>query len=189
LPDLFATIERELGLSPLIARKRLLPDLKGLLIDARLPKLSPLLRERFAEGDLIFYLPNDDTPRVSRRGWELLDAPGRLHDTLAGARVEIRWAQVVEALADTGRASANPTRTAPRLRPAGLNYELADQPLLEAMHRLICDGGARGPWDAALAVVKTAEGAGSPQSKAKRLSGRYSAAFRAERGGEDGAPR
>jgi chaperonin GroEL (HSP60 family) len=72
-----------------------------------------------------------------------------------------------------------------RRKPAGVNYELSDAPLVDRMRQLLLTKGARTPWDAALAVSGQAEGHGQPESKAKRLVQRYSAVFGTERDGED----
>ena len=77
-----------------------------------------------------------------------------------------------------GIESGTPTR---QRKPAGLNYEEADRPLVEEMRRLIDMAEASGIHDAALAVATHAIGHGNAESKAKRLMARYSALFGSER--------
>jgi hypothetical protein len=89
-----------------------------------------------------------------------------------------------------GQATAEPggkiaTQASFRRKPAGLNFQEADAPLVAEMKRLIDAHQAHHRWDAALAVVGRAKGHGNAQSKAKRLLGRYSDTFGAERDGED----
>ncbi|MBP0446703.1 hypothetical protein J8J14_18155 [Roseomonas sp. SSH11] len=54
--------------------------------------------------------------------------------------------------------------------PRGLSYRSVDTPLVDEMRRLIAEGRARGPQDAARMVVGRAVGAGSADSKVKRLA-------------------
>jgi hypothetical protein len=70
-------------------------------------------------------------------------------------------------------------------RPASNSLATLDGPLVEKMHELIQTGQARNPWDAALTLCGEAAGGGEPQSKAKRLSKRYSERFSAEPSGKD----
>jgi hypothetical protein len=63
-------------------------------------------------------------------------------------------------------------------RPRGSgSWEVADQPLLTAMHELIQRGAAKSALDAASRVVETAAGAGSRESKITRLAKRYNKQF------------
>jgi hypothetical protein len=60
---------------------------------------------------------------------------------------------------------------APQARKRGRSYREDDLPLVEEMERLIASGRARGPEDAARAVVARAVGSGTDESKIKRLAG------------------
>jgi hypothetical protein len=88
-----------------------------------------------------------------------------------------------DAAAAPHQAKASPARVKPR----GINYREADQPLIEEMHRMLTARPrvARNVWDVALAVSEHAQGHGTGTSKAKRLLDRYSAAFSTERDGKD----
>ena len=57
------------------------------------------------------------------------------------------------------------------------NLEEVDAPLVQMMHQMITNGDATGPYNAALAVVDSAQGAGTVESKVRRLERRYSAIY------------
>jgi hypothetical protein len=68
------------------------------------------------------------------------------------------------------------TPAIPRRHPS--NLEEADAPLVETMREMILNGKATGPYNAALAVVDRAPGAGTTESKVRRLERRYRRTYR-----------
>ena len=189
LSHLFETVERELGVSSLAARKALLPDLKNLNIHAQMHRLHGTVRDQFAREGMIFWEGADEVPRVSEQGWTFLTRNGRLDHGILGWPVRVRWAHVVETLASLKNLQASGSRhpiskPTPRTLPGGLNYADADQKLVAEMGNLIAAQAARGPFDAALMVADRAVGHGILLSKAKRLAKRFSD-LRAERDGAD----
>ena len=68
-----------------------------------------------------------------------------------------------------------------RGRPVGSgSWEAADRDLLKKMHRLIANGSAKSPNDAARLVANRAQGAGTPESKQTRLARSYRASIWSE---------
>lgn len=111
-------------------------------------------------------------------------------DVLIFTRVRVhsiaKGASMLEAAPAAALPGVGPSKLGvTRRRPSGRNYAISDAPLIREIKEMVDSGAVRTPWDGALAVSGRAEGHGDGTSKAKRLVGRYSAAFRAERDGED----
>jgi hypothetical protein len=81
------------------------------------------------------------------------------------------WGSQPDAIQD------KPTRHqgAPPIPKAG--YEIDDEPLLREMVQLLEDREVSSRWAAAQKVAHRAKGAGTPESKAKRLHKRFSKSF------------
>jgi hypothetical protein len=195
---LFETVETELGVPRIAARKVLIPDLVGLHIHAQVPGLNDdhATWAVFFRENLVFQERGDEAPRVSPRGWELMTKNGRFDYALAGLPVRVRWQHVVEALDHLRRRPAINaltgvqvplTRAAPtpQRKHGGRDYRQEDRPLVVEMRELIEAGTARSPFHAAQQVSQRAAGGGIPLSKEKRLVGRYSEVFRSEPNGVD----
>ena len=93
----------------------------------------------------------------------LTGLPGRRKGVNAQAS-----AQNVNAAQDTKK------RRAGRKKGSGSLAD-SDSPLLEDMENLIAGGEVASVWAAAMKMSDKATGAGTPNSKAKRLAGRYEA--------------
>ena len=107
---------------------------------------------------------------------------GGLIVTRVGVRTMAKEGSILEsAPAAAVPATGSSKTTAPR-RLSGRNYAVSDAPLVREIKEMVDTGRSRTPWDAALALAERAEGYGDGISKAKRLVGRYSVVFRAERG-------
>jgi hypothetical protein len=62
-------------------------------------------------------------------------------------------------------------------RPKGISYENADRPLVDKMHTLIVSGNASSATEAAGVVCDKAKGAGTHNSKVRRVVNRYNATY------------
>jgi hypothetical protein len=66
-------------------------------------------------------------------------------------------------------------------RPGSGSYERRDEPLLKEMRKLIEDGNAKSPHEAACKVAGSAKGAGTVESRVTRLAKRYGKMYPLER--------
>jgi len=187
---LWDSITRELGMPRAQAKALLRPHFIGLIIKTRVPAMSAYIADAFEKEGLLRIMRNGPSPLVTEGGWADMGAywsAGKLR----GWDIEVCWADVAQLLGDIDgqpeRAQAQPSSLAAgrKRKPAGVNYAAADCPLIEEMHSLITSGQAKGPYDAALAVVDRAKGSPNSESKAKRLVRRYSAAFSSEHDRQD----
>jgi hypothetical protein len=176
--ELFKIVETELGVSEFTARKRLRPDLENLNIDAQFRRLPPDMHRPFAYEGAVFPNPRNKGSAITKKGWQGIDELGQL----VGWPVSVRWAHVVEALADLIDRSAIEPEYSPALarKRGGRDYRKNDASLVDAMHELITARNATSPHNAALKVADRAAGGGTLESKAKRLVTRYSERFSSE---------
>lgn len=150
---------------------------------------SNALRD-LARGDgewRVFYIYQDVQPNMLR---EFL--------TLFGINCEFRREAVLSTWPPSGDGCEADADKAPRGAPDdvaapsvgvlvptkrrhnGLDYRLADAPLVAEMRSLIEGEKARSPEDAARSVCGRAEGHGKPESKVKRLTLHYHQIYRAQ---------
>lgn len=89
--------------------------------------------------------------------------------------VVFRAIRIFEAANVTGLARASsPTAVSASASPQIVRgYAAKDAPLIQRMATMVSTGEASGPMDAARAVVKDAAGAGTEESKVKRLTDRF----------------
>ena len=98
--------------------------------------------------------------------------PGYVHAQFRTKEVLAIWPTVLAQHAEPVARFTEPSVTS-RTAASGANYGSSDNVLLDEMELLIESGKARNVQDAARALVGRAEGLGSPESKVKRLTGKY----------------
>lgn len=87
--------------------------------------------------------------------------------------IAFRSVQVFETLNLVGLTPSPAPKSAPTPLQIVRGYAAKDAPLIQRMRVMISVGEASGPMDAARAVVKDAAGAGTEESKVKRLTDRF----------------
>jgi hypothetical protein len=119
--------------------------------------------------------PDKEPEWIPVQAWRWLHPDPVKKDVVRGEGMVYWYVQVVDP-----RFYSDPPRTPSvlgpgRKKPIGVSYREQDTPLAEEMHRLLTAEPRRatGLYDAALAVSGKAAGAGSTESKAKRLMQRY----------------